>query len=62
MPNTVIIGKDDWLFMADGEDQSYWGKNKLNNFELKSICNELNFRTDYYNKKGISGQPNILYA
>ena len=50
---SVVIGKDNWLYVMGDEMDSYMGKNRLSASELSSIKNELEYRKKYLAEKNI---------
>ena len=51
LPNEVVMGKNGWLFHADGTDL-YRGKTQFTYAELESIRKELLFRKEFVEQKG----------
>lgn len=51
--NTVIIGKDNWLFFSGEELDSYTGRNRFTDEELQTIREELEFRSQYLARLGV---------
>jgi len=47
IPDKVVIGKDNWLFLASEEMESYTGKNRLTEKELAAFKKELDYRVRY---------------
>jgi len=52
LPDKVIVGKDDWLFIAGNEIDAYTGKNNFKQEELDAFKQELNYRKKYLDKIG----------
>jgi alginate O-acetyltransferase complex protein AlgJ len=52
LPKFVIIGNDDWLFPVGEELDSYQGKNRLTDEELRSFKLELEYRQKYLAARG----------
>ena len=52
IPDKLIIGKNDWLFLAGNELDPYRGKNNLTNAELEKFKTEFEYRKDYLEKRG----------
>ncbi|MEZ5195806.1 MAG: hypothetical protein R2764_05250 [Bacteroidales bacterium] len=53
MPDKVIIGKNDWLYLVKDELDTYRGKLQLQEEELKKLANEVVRRRDYLDNRGI---------
>lgn len=51
IPESVIIGKNGWMYLAGREYESYKGINNLTNNELFLIKQELEYRKDYLAKR-----------
>ena len=51
VPDQVIIGDDDWLFLGGNWLDSYKGKNRLKESELDEFRKELDFRKKYLNER-----------
>jgi hypothetical protein len=52
VPDKVVIGKDDWLFMADKELDSYKGIHRFEQSELEAFKEEFEYRAKYLNDRG----------
>jgi alginate O-acetyltransferase complex protein AlgJ len=52
VPDKVVIGRDNWLFMADKELNSYQGLNRFNESELEAFRQELEYRKTYLEARG----------
>ncbi|MDY0281008.1 MAG: hypothetical protein RBR35_10660, partial [Salinivirgaceae bacterium] len=52
LPDKVVIGKENWIFMGDNEVDSYQGKHRLNTHEMESMRIELEYRKQYLESKG----------
>lgn len=52
LPFKVIIGNNDFLFMADKQIETYQGKNLFSEEELASILEELVYRRDFCSQHG----------
>ena len=52
IPKQVIIGDDNWLFYADTHLDSYEGKHRFTDAELREIKQEFEYRRDYLAKRG----------
>jgi hypothetical protein len=52
IPDQVVIGKDNWLFMAGKELESYKGLNRFDQSELDAFKQELEYRKKYLNDRG----------
>ncbi len=52
LPDKVVIGNDNWLFMAGDEFDSYRGKYRFEPSELEAFKAELEYRKAYLNKRG----------
>lgn len=50
---SVVIGKDNWLYLIGDEMDSYMGKNRLTEKELSDFKTELTYRKDYLEQRGI---------
>ena len=54
MPDKVIFGKDNWLFLVSDELDTYRGKNLFKQRKIDKIVNELVRRQKYLKEKNIS--------
>jgi hypothetical protein len=52
MPDYLIIGKDNWLFLTADELNSYKSKTRLTEKELNDFTTELEYRKNYLEKMG----------
>jgi len=52
IPDKLIIGKNNWLFLAGNELDPYKGKNGLTNDELEKFKKEFEYRKQYLQKRG----------
>lgn len=52
IPEKVILGKENWLYSAGLEMESYQGKNRLTEKELSDFKLELDYRKNYLEKLG----------
>lgn len=52
VPDQVVIGKDNWLFVAGNEVDSYRGKNRFSQSELEKFKQELEYRKKYLDERG----------
>jgi alginate O-acetyltransferase complex protein AlgJ len=52
IPDQVIIGNDGWLFLAGNENDSYRGKHRFKESELRAFKLELEYRKKYLNDRG----------
>lgn len=52
-PDKLLIGNNDWLYMAGKEIDTYTGQNKLTSAQLDTIKNELEFRQKFLAKRNI---------
>lgn len=50
---SVVIGANNWLYLAGDEMDSYMGRNRLSLQELQSIQHELEYRQAYLAEQGI---------
>lgn len=51
LPDKVVIGKDNWLFMAEKELDSYQGLNRFTDEELAAFKKEFEYRIDYLEER-----------
>lgn len=47
IPDKLVIGKDDWLFLGGNELESYRGKNGFSKEDLETFKKELEYRKQY---------------
>ncbi len=52
IPDQVVIGNDNWVFMGGNEIDTYRGKHRLETSELEAFKLELEYRKKYLNDKG----------
>ncbi|PBQ33832.1 hypothetical protein CNR22_19280 [Sphingobacteriaceae bacterium] len=50
---SVVIGKDNWLYIMGEEMDSYMGKNRFSEKELGDFNAELTYRKNYFEQRGI---------
>ncbi|HNX22282.1 MAG TPA: hypothetical protein PKG88_07950, partial [Bacteroidales bacterium] len=53
IPDQVVLGKNNWLFLGGNEVDVYTGKNRFTNEELNILKKELEYRQNYLAKQGI---------
>jgi alginate O-acetyltransferase complex protein AlgJ len=53
LPDKVVIGRDNWLFMAEKELDSYQGLNRFKEEELEAFKKEFDYRIDYLEERNI---------
>lgn len=53
IPDQVVLGKNNWLFLGRDEVDVYTGKNRFTNEELTILKKELEYRQNYMAKQGI---------
>ncbi|MBA3665615.1 MAG: hypothetical protein H0W61_15625 [Bacteroidetes bacterium] len=51
-PDKVVIGNDNWLFMAGGELEAYLGKNQLTKEQLEAYKLDMEFQKKYLEERG----------
>jgi alginate O-acetyltransferase complex protein AlgJ len=51
LPDKVVIGKDNWLFMAEKELDSYQGLKRFSEEELEAFNKEFEYRIDYLKER-----------
>ena len=53
IPDQVVLGKNNWLFLGGDEVDVYTGKNRFSSEELNTLKKELEYRQNYLAKQGI---------